>query len=159
MASRKITLKGLKEKSNKSLYAHLLKHKWDKGTIIALLADAGIVNETLANLEIRSLKQLVEKYHNDICECVLKHTKMLFRGAIMRYLITTKKNKIIDLEDKSVSSYEYVDKKTAEKEWGEEEAFYNVYYYDSDKGEHIERDGKGGSSMDCFRESEIVFAM
>ena len=74
----------------------------------------------------------------------------------MRYLIT-KKNKIIDLEDKSVSSYEYVDKKTAEKEHGEEEAFYNVYYYDSGKGKRVEKDGKGGSSVDCFKKSEIVF--
>lgn len=72
MASRIITLKGLKEKSNKSLYAHLLKHKWDKETIIQLLADAGIVYETVATIENRSLKQLVERYHDDICECIFE---------------------------------------------------------------------------------------
>lgn len=72
MASRIITLKGLKEKSNKSLYTHLLKHKWDKETIIQLLADADVVNETLATIENRSLKQLVERYHDDICECIFE---------------------------------------------------------------------------------------
>ena len=72
MASKIITLKGLKEKSNKALYSHLLKQKWDKETIIQLLADADIVNETVATVENRSLKQLVERYHDDICECIFE---------------------------------------------------------------------------------------
>ena len=67
MASRIITLQGLKEKSNKSLYAHLLKHKWDKESIADLLEESGIKVEKGV-----SLKQLVEKYHNDICECVFE---------------------------------------------------------------------------------------
>lgn len=67
MASRIITEQGLKAKSNKSLYAHLLKHKWDKESIYELLVFAGVKVEKGLNL-----KQLVEKYHDDICECVFE---------------------------------------------------------------------------------------
>lgn len=67
MASKIITLKGLKEKSNKALYGHLLKQKWDKETIAMLLEDSGIKVEEGLNL-----KQLVEKYHDDICECIFE---------------------------------------------------------------------------------------
>ena len=67
MASKFITLKGLKAKSNKSLYAHLLKQKWDKESIYELLKDAGVqVERGLC------LKKLVEKHHDDICECVFE---------------------------------------------------------------------------------------
>ena len=67
MAYQKITEKGLKSKSNKSLYTHLLKHKWDKESIYDLLVFAGVQVEKGLNL-----KQLVEKYHDDICECVFE---------------------------------------------------------------------------------------
>lgn len=67
MASKIITLKGLKEKSNKSLYAHLLKQKWDKESVAELLEESGIKIENGI-----SLKQLVEKYHDDICECIFE---------------------------------------------------------------------------------------
>lgn len=67
MASKFITLKGLKEKSNKSLYGHLLKQKWDKKSISDLLEYSGINVEEGLNL-----KQLVEKYHDDICECIFE---------------------------------------------------------------------------------------
>lgn len=67
MASNFITLKGLKEKSNKSLYFHLIKHKWDKESIIGLLEESGVKVEKGI-----SLKQLVEKYHDDICECIFE---------------------------------------------------------------------------------------
>ena len=67
MANKIITLKRLKEKSNKSLYGHLLKQKWDKETITMLLEDGGIKVE-----EDLNLKQLVEKYHDDVCECIFE---------------------------------------------------------------------------------------
>ncbi len=67
MANKIITLQGLKEKSNKALYGHLLKQKWDKETIIMLLEDSGIEIDDELNL-----KQLVKKYHDDICECVFE---------------------------------------------------------------------------------------
>ena len=74
----------------------------------------------------------------------------------MRYLIL-KDRKVIDLEDKGVSSWEFIDEKTAQSdEWGCDEAFYIVYYFDENKGAHLEQDDKGGHSMDNFNASEIL---
>lgn len=73
----------------------------------------------------------------------------------MRY-IKTKNGKIFDLEGNGVSSWRYVpDEMATGPLWGCEGAFYEIYYYDLDRGEHLEMDGEGGHSMDCINESEI----
>ena len=71
-------------------------------------------------------------------------------------LIRTKDGKIIDLEAKDVSSYEFVYDKEAREEYGEEYGFVCIYYYDKDKGKHIEHDACGGCSMDNFYLKDIV---
>lgn len=74
---------------------------------------------------------------------------------MVRY-IRTRDGRIFDLQDKKVSSYEHlVDEKTL-KEYGLEETCYSIYYFSEDKGQHLERDGKGGHSMDCIYQSEIL---
>ena len=74
----------------------------------------------------------------------------------MRYLVL-KDRRVIDLEEKDISSWEYIDEETAKsEEWGLDEAFYNVYYFFEDKGEYSEQDGKGGRSMDTFYASQIL---
>lgn len=60
-----ITLKKLKAKNNKQLYIHLLHNKWDKDTIIDMLEFADIVTDKNLNL-----KEIVAKYHDDICEFI-----------------------------------------------------------------------------------------
>ena len=74
----------------------------------------------------------------------------------MRYLIL-KNRKVIDLEDKGISSWEYIDEKRAKSdEFGWEEAFYVIYYFDENKGDHLEQDDKGGRSMDNYDESFVL---
>lgn len=73
----------------------------------------------------------------------------------MRYILT-KDNTLYDLESKKVSSVEYLHTEEQLKEYGLEEPCYSVYYYSEDEGQHLERDGKGGHSMDCIYQSEIV---
>ena len=74
----------------------------------------------------------------------------------MRYLIL-KNRKVIDLEDKGISSWEYIDEKRAKSdEFDWEEAFYMIYYFDENKGDHLEQDGKGGRSMDNYDESFVL---
>lgn len=60
----------------------------------------------------------------------------------MRILLL-KNKKVIDLENKQVSSWKYIDK------------CYEIYYFNRDIGEHIEQDDKGGQSMDSIYESQI----
>ena len=66
----------------------------------------------------------------------------------MRYIRID--DQIIDLEGKGISSYEIIGVDKAEKEYCVHEAFIMIYYYDEDKGAHLERDGKGGRSMDNY---------
>ena len=73
----------------------------------------------------------------------------------MRYVIT-KDLKIYDLESKKISSWEYIDKDTAQKEYGCEDAVYNVYYYNREEGCYLECDDKGGQSMDSFYVNDIL---
>lgn len=73
----------------------------------------------------------------------------------MRYILT-KDNTLYDLESKKISSVEYIHTEEQLKEYGLEEPCYSVYYYSEDEGQHLERDGKGGRSMDNFYDSEIV---
>ena len=73
----------------------------------------------------------------------------------MRFVLTNE-GKIYDLESKKVSSWEYIDEKTAINVYGCEEAFYFIYYYDEEEGPYLECDDKGGHSMDSFNESEIL---
>ena len=35
---------------------------------------------------------------------------------------------------------------------------YNIFYFDVDQGQHLERDGKGGMSMDCIYKEDIIKA-
>lgn len=71
----------------------------------------------------------------------------------MRFLLL-KNKKVIDLESKQVSSWNYIDKSKIE-EYGIEEPCYEIYYFNRDIGEHIEQDDKGGQSMDSIYESQI----
>lgn len=70
--------------------------------------------------------------------------------------IKTRGGTIIDLNAKGVSSYRHVSLEEAVKEYGLKESFYEIYYYDVERGCHLETDEKGGRSMDCFDESEII---
>lgn len=67
MANNKITLKGLKAKTNKQLYCHLMHNGWEKEIIIDMLKECDIEVEDGLNL-----KQLVERYHDDICELIFE---------------------------------------------------------------------------------------
>lgn len=67
MANNVITLKSLKKRSNQSLYNHLINHKWTKTAIIDALEFSGEKVE-----KGLSLKQLVEKFHDEICECIFE---------------------------------------------------------------------------------------
>lgn len=60
------------------------------------------------------------------------------------------KNKIYGMIPNVVSSIEYC------KDDIEDEGAYCIYYFDEDKGEHIERDELGGRSMDCVWDSDVV---
>lgn len=71
----------------------------------------------------------------------------------MRILLL-KNKKVIDLENKQVSSWNYIDK-TRIEDYGIEEPCYEIYYFNRDIGEHIEQDDKGGQSMDSIYESQI----
>lgn len=71
----------------------------------------------------------------------------------MRILLL-KNKKVIDLENKQVSSWNYIDASKIE-EYGIEEPCYEIYYFNRDIGEHIEQDDKGGQSMDSIYESQI----
>ena len=73
---------------------------------------------------------------------------------MIRYIRT--KDEIIDLTSRQVSSYEIIDDKTAIDEYGEDGGFIMVYYYNQDVGEHIERDNKGGHSMDNWYLKDIL---
>ena len=68
----------------------------------------------------------------------------------------TKDGRIIDLNSKLVSSYEIIDDNTAKEEYGEDNGFICVYYFDEDIGEHIEYDNKGGRSMDNWFLKDII---
>lgn len=72
----------------------------------------------------------------------------------MKYIRT--KDKVIDLTSKQVSSYEIIDDKTAIDDHGEDSGFICVYYFDSNIGEHIEYDNKGGHSMDNWYLKDII---
>jgi len=61
------------------------------------------------------------------------------------------KNKIYGMIPNVVSSIEY----NKDDVVGEEGA-YCIYYFDEDKGEHIEYDELGGRSMDCVWDSDVV---
>lgn len=71
----------------------------------------------------------------------------------MRILLL-KNKKVIDLENKQISSWNYIDK-TRIEDYGIEEPCYEVYYFNHDIGEHIEQDDRGGQSMDSIYESQI----
>ena len=73
----------------------------------------------------------------------------------MQY-IKMKDGRIIDLDSKRISSYEIVDDKTAMEKYSEEKGFILVYYFDEDEGEHLERDDKGGHSMDNWYLDDIT---
>ena len=70
--------------------------------------------------------------------------------------IRTKDGKIFDLENKKVSSWEYIDNDTAINEYGVEGAFYTIYYFDENEGHYSECDGKGGHSCDFIDEKDIL---
>ncbi len=70
--------------------------------------------------------------------------------------IRTKDGKIYDLENKKVSSWEYIDNDTAINEYGVEGAFYTIYYFDENEGCYSEYDGKGGHSCDFIEEKDII---
>lgn len=72
----------------------------------------------------------------------------------VRYLLL-KDGRMIDLEAHYVSSWNYVDRKTAIDVYGCESAFYEVYYRDG-RGEHCERDNQGGDTMDSIYTNEIL---
>lgn len=63
-----------------------------------------------------------------------------------RYIVTTK-GKLIDLEDKKISSWSY----TCESA----DSFYEVYYFDQEEGQYLETDCQGGNSMDSIYACEI----
>lgn len=70
--------------------------------------------------------------------------------------IRTKDGKIFDLENKKVSSWEYIDNDTAINEYGVEGAFYTIYYFDENEGCYSEYDDKGGHSCDFIDEKNII---
>ena len=74
----------------------------------------------------------------------------------MSRYIRTIDGRIIDLNSKLVSSYEIIDDNTAKEEYGEDNGFICVYYFDEDIGEHIEYDNKGGRSMDNWYLKDII---
>ena len=74
----------------------------------------------------------------------------------MNKCVRTKDGRIIDLNSKLVSSYEIIDDNTAKEEYGEDNGFICVYYFDEDIGEHIEYDNKGGRSMDNWYLRDII---
>lgn len=61
--------------------------------------------------------------------------------------------KYIRTEDKI---YGFVKGIVSSIEHDEEVGAYSIYYFDDDKGEHMEQDGKGGHSMDSVWDDEIV---
>lgn len=74
----------------------------------------------------------------------------------MSKYIRTKEGKIFDLENKKVSSWEYIDNDTAVNEYGVEGAFYTIYYFDENEGHYSGYDGKGGHSCDFIEEKDII---
>lgn len=68
----------------------------------------------------------------------------------MSYIRT--KDCVYELEGKKVSSYNYINKENSSMG----EGVYEIYYYDENMGQHLERDSNGGRSMDCIYESEII---
>lgn len=62
---------------------------------------------------------------------------------------------IIDLKNERISSVNHIKELEAKEEYFENYAFYEIYYYNEDAGDFIERDNFGGRSMDCIREPEI----
>lgn len=74
----------------------------------------------------------------------------------MARFIRTRDGRIFDLQDTKVSSVEYIHTEEQLKEYGLEEPSYSIYYFSEDEGQHLEHDGKGGHSMDCIDQSEIL---
>ena len=69
---------------------------------------------------------------------------VLCGGVGMKYIRT--KDKIYGFIPNVVSSIEYDDEVGA----------YSIYYFDENKGKHLERDDKGGHSMDSVWNEDIV---
>ena len=69
---------------------------------------------------------------------------ILITGILPKYIRT--KDEIYDLISNTVSSVEY----------DQEMGAYNIYYFDKNKGKHLEQNGKGGRSMDRIWNADIV---
>ena len=52
--------------------------------------------------------------------------------------------------------YGFIKGVTSSVQYDEEEDVYSIYYFDEEKGAHLERDGLGGRSMDSVWRDDIV---